>query len=218
MNNLLPIFINLEESPCLVVGGGKIALQKIMQLLDSKALVTVVAPEIDELIIVQPVKLLNRCYKSDDIDKKKLIIAATNNKEINQKIYKDSQRRGIPVNVVDQSDYCSFYMGSVYQDGDLKVAISTNGKCPSFGMFIRDHIKNISTGVWGRALNDLAIKRELVIKTLSCYTEKKEVIGRLVKNSLKKIVRTKNVQGKVFLIGAGPGDPELITIKGLKAI
>ena len=78
MNNLLPVFMKLEDNSCLVVGGGKIALQKIHQLLESKATVIVIAPEINESIKVLPVKLINRNYKTGDIDSASLVIAATN--------------------------------------------------------------------------------------------------------------------------------------------
>ena len=187
MNNLLPMFMKIEKKSCLIIGGGKIALQKIQQLLDNNALVTVVAPKISKSIHSLPVTAVQRCYQSSDLDGVKLVIAATNNKKVNQKIYKDANNRGLPVNVVDQPDLCSFYMGSVYVDGDLKIAVSTNGECPSFGLYIKNHIKNISKGFWGRALNDLAIKREIIIKTLSSYREKKEVMGRLVRNRLEDI-------------------------------
>ena len=218
MNNLLPIFMKLEEVPCLVVGGGKIALQKIHQLIDSQAMVTVIAPAISESIHSLPVAVVNRTYQPEDLDGVRLVIAATDNKRINRQVYLDSQKNGVLVNVVDQPELCTFYMGSVYQDTDLKIAISTNGKCPSFGIFLRDHIQNMSRGLWGKSLNQLALKRENIIRALSKYSDKKEVMGELVKQSFKKIRKMEKSIGKVFLVGAGPGDPELITAKGLRAI
>ncbi len=214
----MPIFMKLENEPCLVVGGGKIALHKIHQLVDCKALVTAVSPKISKSISSLPVTTINRRYQTSDLEGVKLVIAATDDKEVNQKIFEDSNRRGLLVNVIDKPNLCSFYMGSVFQDGDLKVAVSTNGKCPSFGTYIRDHIKNFSKGLWGKALDDLAIKREQIIKTLSNYTDKKEIIGRLVRKRLKENGSADKIRGKIFLVGAGPGDPELITTKGLRAI
>ena len=84
MNNLLPIFMKFEKRSCLIVGGGKIALQKIYQLLDSKALVTVVAPKICKSIQSLSVTVAQRCYQSSDLDGVKLVIAATNDKKVNQ--------------------------------------------------------------------------------------------------------------------------------------
>jgi siroheme synthase-like protein len=181
MNNLLPIFMKLEEKPCLVVGGGKIALQKIYQLIESKALITVVAPDISKPIHSQDITAINRCYKSSDLDGMKLVIAATNNKKINKNVFKDANKRGLPINVVDNPELCSFYMSSVYQDGDLKIAVSTNGKCPSFGKYIKKHINNISQGVWGKALDEIAIKREkYYLYVFLCICRKKDISHLLI--------------------------------------
>ena len=133
MNDLLPIFMKLNNEPCLVVGGGNIAFQKIKQLLHAKAEITVVSPEIMNELISLPINIFNSNYVSSDIIGKKVVIAATDDKMINKLVFEDANKHGVPVNVVDQPDLCSFYMGSVYKDGDLKIAISTNGKCPSFG-------------------------------------------------------------------------------------
>ena len=76
----------------------------------------------------------------------------------------------------------------------------------------------MSRGLWGKSLNQLALKREAIIHAFSTYSDKKEVMGELVKQSFKKIRKTKNSKGKVLLVGAGPGDPELITAKGLRVI
>ena len=218
MNNLLPVFMKLEGQPCLVVGGGKIAYQKIQQLLDSKAHVTVIAPGIHESIQSLSVEVIKRKYKREDSKSYQLIIAATDDMKVNSQIYHDASERGIPINVVDQPKICSFYMGSVYQDGDVKIAVSTNGKCPTFGRFLRDHIQNISRGLWGKNLGQLALKREKIIKALSTYSKKKEVMEKFIKRRCQNISKTQPARGKVFLVGAGPGDPELITVKGLQAI
>ena len=159
MNRLLPIFMKLENQPCIVVGGGKIAYQKIKQLLEGEAEITVKSPAISEEIRSLPVTIQKTAYQKNDVDGYKLVIAATDDVNVNRQVYEDAQQYGIPVNVVDQPELCSFYMGSVFQDGDVKVAVSTNGKCPSFGKFIRDHINNMSKGVWGKALATFALQR-----------------------------------------------------------
>ena len=97
MNNLLPIFIKVESQPCLVVGGGKIAYQKIQQLLDSKAHVTVIAPKIHESIQSISVEIKKRQYKSKDIDGYQIIIAATDDDRVNRQIYHDAKSRGTPI-------------------------------------------------------------------------------------------------------------------------
>jgi len=136
MNHLMPIFLKLEHQSCLVVGGGEIAFQKIKQLLDAKAKITIISPIVVEKIRKLSIHIENRNYRSSDILGNKLVFAATDDEKVNRKIYLDANKYGIPINVVDQPDLCSFYMGSVYQDGDLKIAISTNGKCPSLGTYL----------------------------------------------------------------------------------
>lgn len=218
MNTLLPIFIKLENEPCLVVGGGKIAQQKIKQLLDSKADITVQSLDISDDIRPLPITIQKIAYQENDVKGYKLVIAATDNENVNRQVYVDCQKNDIPVNVVDQPELCTFYMGSVFQDGDLKVAVSTNGKCPSFGKFIRDHIQNTSKGVWGKALEKLALQREKIIKSISSYSQKQQVMEKLVNSTKNKFILKQVKRGKVFIVGAGPGDPELITVKGLQAI
>ena len=218
MNSLLPIFMKLENQPCLVVGGGKIAHQKIRQLLESKANVTVKALDISEKIQSLSVTIQKSAYRKNDVKGYKLVIAATNDENINRKVYEDSQKNGIPVNVVDQPELCTFYMGSVFQDGDVKVAISTNGKCPSFGKFIRDHINNLSKGTWGNALEKLALQREKIINSISSYSQKQQIMEKLVNSTKNNFINKQVKRGKVYIVGAGPGDPELITVKGLRAI
>ena len=218
MNHLLPIFMKLENQPCLVVGGGKVAFQKIKQLLDSKAEVTVVALKVCENIQAMPVYINYSEYRENDVKGYQLVIAATDDDSTNRRIYEDAQKLGIPINVVDQPELCSFYMGSVYRDGDMKVAVSTNGRCPSFGKYLRDHIKNMSKGLWGKTLQQLALKREKIVKKFISYSQKQKLLEKLVNNSSNSIIGKLPSKGKVFIVGAGPGDPELITVKGLRAI
>ena len=218
MNHLLPIFMKLDNQPCLVVGGGKVAFQKIKQLLDSKAEVTVVALKVRENIQAMPVYINYSEYRENDVKGYQLVIAATDDESINRRIYEDAQKLGIPINVVDHPELCSFYMGSVYQDGDVKVAVSTNGRCPSFGKYLRDHISNSSKGMWGKALHQLALKREKNINSISSYSQKQEIMENLVNSTKNKLIQKQVKRGKVLIVGAGPGDPELITVKGLHAI
>jgi len=188
MNRLLPIFIKLENQPCLVIGGGKIAGQKIKQLLESKADVTVKSLEISDDLRSLPITIEKAVYRENDVKSYKLIIAATDDNNVNRQIYEDSQKNGIPVNVVDQPLLSTFYMGSVFQDGDVKVAISTNGKCPSFGKYLRQHISNTSKGMWGKALEKLALQREKIINSISSYSEKQLVMEKLVKDSQNQFI------------------------------
>ena len=104
MNTLLPIFMKLENEPCLVVGGGKIAHQKIKQLLDSKADITVQSLDISDDIQTLPITIQKIAYQENDVKGYKLVIAATDNENVNRQVYVDCQKNDIPVNIVDQPE------------------------------------------------------------------------------------------------------------------
>jgi uroporphyrin-III C-methyltransferase/precorrin-2 dehydrogenase/sirohydrochlorin ferrochelatase len=218
LNTLLPIFMKIKFEPCLIVGGGKIALQKARQLIEAEADITIVAPNLIPGFDVLKITHTSTNYERKHIAGKKLVIAATNDSEINRKVYQDAVALNIPVNVVDEPELCSFYMGSVYQDGDLKIAVSTNGTCPSFGQYVRDHIKSVSRGIWGKSLAKLALHRKRVIQSITDYSKKQQIISQLVAKEEAFHNYSSKKQGKVFIVGAGPGDPELITVKGYHAI
>lgn len=218
MNTLLPVFMKLQGEPCLVVGGGKIALQKVRQLEKSQAVITVVAPSLTDEFSGKKIIHISDTYKRKYLSNQKIVIAAVDNVGVNRQIYEDADELNLPVNVVDAPELCSFYMGSVFEDGDLKIAVSTNGACPSFGQFVRDHIKTISKGLWGKSLSTLALHRKRVIQSLTDYSQKQKTLSQLVMQEEALQIQSPKKQGKVFLVGAGPGDPELITVKGYHAI
>jgi uroporphyrin-III C-methyltransferase/precorrin-2 dehydrogenase/sirohydrochlorin ferrochelatase len=215
-NNLLPIFLKLADESTLVVGGGNIAFQKIQQLLESKSKITVVSPEcnqdVSDLIYDGKIQWIQEYYHSKFIDSPKVVIGATSNKAVNKAIYDDAQKLGIPVNIVDQPKLCSFYLGSVHSEGDVKVAVSTNGKSPAVAKKIRNMIKQLLPKETASIVNELGKIRKSIQSSVDTYSERKQIFESIVENQFSKI------SGKVSLIGAGPGDPELISIRGAKAI
>jgi siroheme synthase-like protein len=145
MNQLFPVFLKLEHLHVLIVGGGNIGLEKITAVLKNspEANVTLVArrilPEIwefkkqsDRLII------LEKTFEIQDLDNKDLVIAATGDRSVGELIRKESQKRKILINVADTPDLCDFYLGSIVQKGDLKIAISTNGKSPTLAKRLKE--------------------------------------------------------------------------------
>jgi len=138
-NPLYPIFIKLHQIEVLIVGAGEVGLEKLSFMLKSSpnANVTVVATwakdEVAELIARHPsVTFVQKAYESTDVIGKNLIIAATCFEELNREIRADGKALGILVNVADTPDLCDFYLGGIVTKGDLKIAISTNGKSPTF--------------------------------------------------------------------------------------
>lgn len=235
MNTLYPIFLKLTGSPVLVVGGGNVAGQKIKSLLASNASVTVVAPDVTRMISdlakAGAIQLHKRPYRSEDVTGNlgySLIFGATDEPAVQDQVFRDAKRRGIPVNIADVPDRCMFYLSSVFEKGDLKVAVSTNGKSPTLGKTIRDRIGELVESGYPELLEFLGGIRQEVHSRHAQYEERKRDFELIVQNSLKKLddkeslllpqkLKT-NHQRKVYLVGAGPGDPELITVKGLRLL
>ncbi|MBL4655256.1 MAG: bifunctional precorrin-2 dehydrogenase/sirohydrochlorin ferrochelatase [Bacteroidia bacterium] len=149
-NLLFPIFIKPDQVKILIVGGGNIGLEKITFLLKSSpnANVTLVAdkilPAIHDLSTnYLNVKLIERKLINEDLLKKDLLIAATNNRALNRQIREKAKKLKILTNVADTPDLCDFYMGSIITKGDLKIAVSTNGKSPTFAKRFRELLEGI---------------------------------------------------------------------------
>jgi len=224
----------MEGASILVIGGGKVAEQKVTGLLDTGASVTVIAPgltkNLEALWMDQKISVHKRNYQVGDVREYTLVFAATNNPDVHREIFDEAVSLNIPVNVVDVPDLCNFYLASVFQKGDLKVAVSTNGKSPTLGKIIRDRIgKEFGVG-YPELLSTLGDIRPFVHSAFSASDKRKEVLEKIVDEELKKQQKFPSGKfncdqkvslrqtGKVILVGAGPGDPDLITVKGLRAL
>jgi siroheme synthase-like protein len=166
---LLPIFVKLEGRPCLVVGAGAVGLQKVRSLLECGANLTVVAPEardeIRELAAEGKLEWQRRRYAGEDIQGQQLVIAATNNPEVNHAVYADAVAAGVLVNAVDDPPFCDFYFGSVVRRGPLQIGISTAGESPAFAQRLREQLELLldeGTGPW---LERLGVLRREVLAT-----------------------------------------------------
>jgi precorrin-2 dehydrogenase/sirohydrochlorin ferrochelatase len=141
MNKLFPMFVNLHEKLCVVIGGGTIALRKILGLLECDACVRVISlqaiPQVFQLVHEKKVDFVERAYQQGDITGAFLVVAATNDREVNTRISHDCTAQNILCNVVDTPHLCNFYYASTYTRGDLKIAISTNGVAPALARKIK---------------------------------------------------------------------------------
>lgn len=148
-NELYPIFLKVSKLNVLIIGGGKVGLEKLTFLLKSSPManVTVIAEgfitDIIELSQKKSIKLITGSYSSIALERKHIVIAATNNLKVNLKIYSDCKVRNILVNVADNPVYCDFYMGGIVTKGNLKLAISTNGKSPTMAKRLRQFFEEI---------------------------------------------------------------------------
>lgn len=143
-NLLYPIFLKLDKVPILVIGGGNVALEKVQFLFKSSpnAEVSLVAPEIKSEILAYQgkyaLKISQRKFIISDLDGFQMVIVATEDKLLNYQIWQEAKNRKIIVNVADTPNLCDFYLGSIVTKGDLKIAISTNGKSPTFAKRFRE--------------------------------------------------------------------------------
>ncbi|MCF8459811.1 MAG: bifunctional precorrin-2 dehydrogenase/sirohydrochlorin ferrochelatase [Flavobacteriales bacterium] len=149
-NELFPIFLKLHALEVLLVGGGNVALEKLTFLLKSSpnANVTVVAKvfrsEVRELASKFPtVSLVERSFEESDLNEKQLLILATDNPSLHEKVKVIAKQKGILTNVADTPAMCDFYLGGIVTKGDLKIAISTNGKSPTLAKRLRQLFEEV---------------------------------------------------------------------------
>ncbi|MEZ0483906.1 precorrin-2 dehydrogenase/sirohydrochlorin ferrochelatase family protein [Fibrella aquatica] len=169
MNTLFPIFVKLDQLQTLIVGGGYVGLEKLTAVLANspEAPVTLIAPEIraeiHELAQQHPaVTLVLGTYQPDYLTDKDIVIVGTNDKAVNRQVQIDCKARKILVNVADTPPLCDFYLSSVVKKGDLKIAISTNGKSPTFAKRLREVLEEMLPESLQETLDNLtAIRKQL---------------------------------------------------------
>lgn len=148
-NNLYPIFLKMHNIQTLIVGGGNVGLEKLTFLLKSSpnANVEMVAPffrdEVKELAERFNIRLVQMAYDDSFLCDKDLVIAATDNLEVNKQIYQDAKKRNLLVNVADTPEFCDFYLGGIVTKGNVKIAISTNGKSPTTAKRLRQFFEEV---------------------------------------------------------------------------
>lgn len=184
MNELYPIFLKTEQLEILLVGGGNVALEKLTFLFKSspKAKVTLVAPfireEVLELIKNHKVKVLEELYNKNHLKNKHLVIVTTDNSDVNLQVFNDCRELSILVNVADNPFLCDFYLGGIVTKGNLKVAISTNGKSPTMAKRFREMLEEVLP----EEIDDLLININEYRKTLKGNFERKlEILDKLTK-------------------------------------
>ncbi|MCI5106129.1 MAG: siroheme synthase CysG [Pseudomonadales bacterium] len=247
---LLPIFLNIRERACLVVGGGEVARRKISLLLRAGGHVTAVAPEFEpQLLALQDnaaLTLLQAEFSAEQLDDVLLVVAATDDIALNETISELARQRGLPVNVVDQPRLCSFIMPAIVDRSPIVIAISSGGSSP----VLTRHLKELNEVMVPGRINNLASllgsKRKTVKQSISSFDERIRFweavldsrIPELVyagqdekaEDNFKKLLTqwlepgsdgkasagSKASRGEVYLVGAGPGDPDLLTLRALR--
>jgi precorrin-2 dehydrogenase/sirohydrochlorin ferrochelatase len=177
--------LDLTGRSCLVVGGGRVGLEKARGLLDCGARVTVVAPEIVPELLDLPVEWVQSRYASWDLDGRWLVVAATPDREVNRQVYVDAERLGIFCNVADDPELCSLILPAVHRVDPIAVAVSTGGASPALAQRLRSEIAKVVGPEHARLARELHALRPWAREYLPTYEERRVYFERLVAKALR---------------------------------
>jgi uroporphyrin-III C-methyltransferase / precorrin-2 dehydrogenase / sirohydrochlorin ferrochelatase len=240
--NYFPVFFDLSGQKVLIVGGGEVALRKVSLLERTGALITVVAPQIApelmERAAAGKLKLAIREFAPDDLDGARLVIVATARRAVNRWIAKLSEARNVPVNVVDDREASRFIVPAIIDRDPVLVAVSTGGTSPVLARRLRERLEALipkrigELASWLKALRgaarqklrDTDERRRFFETVVDGSAARRFIEGdsqgarRIAQQLLATTSTAPRAAGEVILVGAGPGDPELLTLKALRAL
>jgi len=235
----LPIFAEVKDRPVLVIGGGEIAARKITFLLRAEAKVHIVAetlmPELAEKVEREEIQWRATIFEEQQLDDVFLVIAATEDDELNQRVYVAANARYRLVNVVDNQALCSFVFPSIVDRSPLLVAISSSGKAPVLSRILREKIEALLPTNLGRLAETASYWRHHIKTHLKTTAERRRFWERVFTGRFASLMLAGNKAeaekaledelrqpekrpGEIILVGAGPGDAGLLTLRGLQAL
>lgn len=183
-----PMFVQLKNKKCLVIGGGKVALRKVQVLKDFEADVTVIAPEmIEQIRQIDKIRRIFRTFMEEDLKEADLVVAAVDDQEINRKISKICRDKKIPVNAVDQKEDCSFIFPSYVKEGEVVAAFSSGGQSPLITQYLKEKIKPDLTEELGQIAQILGSLRKLAKSCIETEQERKAFYKELLQIGLEDI-------------------------------
>jgi uroporphyrin-III C-methyltransferase/precorrin-2 dehydrogenase/sirohydrochlorin ferrochelatase len=237
----LPIFLQLKDQPCLVVGAGDVAARKLELLSKTGAKLTVVAPQIgDKVAQMHAAGLISveqGVFSEHMLTGMQLVIAATNQLDVNMRIAEAAKRLQIPVNVVDNPRLCSFIFPAIIDRSPLLIAISSGGASPVLIRLLRAKIESAIPASYGNLARFAEKFRQLVKQRISLPAQRRIFWENIFQGRVaellfagqteeaeqqfqRQLTDNENIRsrGEVYLIGAGPGDPDLLTFKALRLL
>ena len=236
----LPIFLKLRNTPALVVGGGSVAERKIDLLIRAGARVTVVAPEIGSkvkaLLDQQKLQWIEDRFEPTHLSQALIAIAATDNEDVNRAVSDAARQQNLPVNVVDQPDLCTFTVPSIVDRSPVIIAIGTGGASPVLARMLKARLETLIPAAYGRLAGIAREFRDQVKAALGSVDSRRgfwetvfqgqvaELVFAGKENQARAELRamiqaTEDAEfekGEVYLVGAGPGDPDLLTFRALR--
>ena len=245
MTAFYPVFLDLRGRRAVVIGGGAVAEQKVHGLIAAGAHVTLVSPEttpaVADLARRGAIELRRRPYRPGDLAGAWLAIAASDDRAVNEAAWAEAERVGVPLNAVDDLEHCSFIAPAIHREGDITVAVSTGGKSPALAVRLRQRIARLVGRAEARLCALLGELRPELAGRVPDARARTALWYEIVDSDVIEFVRRGDVEGArrrieellgphplspspfgrggtVYLVGAGPGDPGLITAKGLELL
>jgi len=244
----LPIFLSLQRRPVVVVGGGNVALRKVSTLLEAGAHVTIIAPVLDPQLTARvtrgELRHIAASFSPLHLGDAAVAIAATDDSDVNREVSQAAQQRGIPVNVVDDAELSTFIFPAIIDRSPVLVAVSSGGRAPVLARRIRAQIEALLPARLGALARFMGERRSALRQALAAPARRRfweRIVGgsvasrvlagdeagaeraysrELLTSQLSTTVATSggNTLGEVYLIGAGPGDPDLLTVRALQLL
>jgi uroporphyrin-III C-methyltransferase / precorrin-2 dehydrogenase / sirohydrochlorin ferrochelatase len=234
----LPIFLDVKGKKCLVVGGGDVSFRKASLLAQAGAVITIISPELSpEFAGLAGITHIAGRYDASCLEGHTLVIAATDEQETNELVSRDAKQRNIPVNVVDSPALCSFIVPSILDRSPIVVAFSSGGASPVLIRMLRGKLETMIPHAYSKLASFSARFRSLVKANITSPPKRRifwenvfegpiaekifsddEPAAEAMLHALIETEKQGNPQpaGEVFLVGAGPGDPDLLTFKALR--
>ena len=236
----LPLFIETTGKKCLIVGGGKVASRKLIPILKAKMKVTLISPEVIEEIELnfrknKNLKIVKRKFKPEDIEDQFLIIAATNEKTTNQKIAKLSKDNNILVNMAEDSLSGNTLIPSVVDRDPIKIAVSSGAASPILTRLVKTRLETVIPYSFSKLADIMMEYRDVVKKNFLKISDRRKFWEAFLDGPVSEMVLSGHIDkakkaldeslkenkflektGEVYLVGAGPGDPELLSFKALR--
>ena len=235
----LPIFMNITNRRCVVIGGGEVASRKVIMLLKANAAITLYSPEICPALQVLSedgtITHIKANFEPSQLTDACLVIAATDVEVVNMAVSIAAKAKNIPVNVVDSPALCTFTMASIVERSPIVIAISSEGNAPVLARYLRTKIETMLPAGYGRIASIAGEFRDKVKAKYATSQARRifwegvlqgPIVERILsgqeaaaRNSLNELLSSKaepSHNGEVYLVGGGPGDPDLLTFRALR--
>lgn len=197
MDGFYPISLKVIDRKVLIVGGGEVALRKVKNLLSYGARIQMVSPqvmpEIERMALERKITLFREKYSSTFLEDCCLVIGATDDREVNQRIAADAQKAGIPVNIVDSPSLCTFLVPAVLRRGSLTVSVSTEGKSPSLSGKIKRDLESSIGEEFGLFLDYLGILRKKILEEVNDPAIRRKIFMEISDPDVAKLVQGKDL-------------------------